>query len=213
MPSSYLICILWAVGVTPSRCFQESGKDGWYFQVTRARRAMVDLCFGLACRPQCEVKELTLFAEEPTSGNPKQRAHWDQWHCCSVRLQYTQSEHMIQWGVDVHHHTSPEDSLVPRSHGWTGWAWCYSSRTAGMRSERQCQQGSSIAVWGCVKGQQHRVHGGRGLRSGQPRWLAPSAAGGNKGKLTLERVSLMVDNICWTWLAVAWVGGIQSFHQ
>lgn len=79
MPFSYLICSLWAGGVTPSRCFQESGKDGWYFQVTRARRVMVDLCFGLACRIGWEAKELTPLAEGPTSGNPKQRAAavWD----------------------------------------------------------------------------------------------------------------------------------------
>lgn len=212
MPPSYLICSPWAGGVTLSRCFQESGKDGWHFQVTRARRAMADLCFGLACRSGWEVKELTPLAEGPASGNPKQRAGWQQQCCCSMRLQHTQSEHMIQWGVNVHPHTSLEDSLGPRSQGWTGWAWCYSSSTAGMRSDRQHQQGSSTAVWGCEKGQQHTVHGGRGLRSGQHRWLAPSAAGGNKGRPTLEWVSLMEDNICWTWLAVAWVGGIQSIQ-
>lgn len=65
-----------------------------------------------------------------------------------------------------------------------------------MRSERQCQQGSTTAVRGGEKGQQHMVHGGEGLRSGQPRRLAPSAAAGNKGKPMLEQVCLMEENIC-----------------
>lgn len=107
MPSSYLICSLRTGKVTPSRCFQESGKDGWYFRVTRARRAVVDLCFGLACRSGCEVKELTPPVEGPACGKPNHSAHWQQPCWCSMRLQYTESEHMIQWGVNVHHITTP----------------------------------------------------------------------------------------------------------
>lgn len=64
--------------------------------------------------------------------------------------------------------------------------------------------------YGAVKRDSSTWCMGQELRSGQPRWLAPSAAGGNKGKPTLEWVSLREDNICWTWLAVARVGGIQS---
>lgn len=209
-PFSYPICTPWAGGVTLWRCFQDSGKDGWYFQVTRTRRAVVDLCFGLACRSGCEVKELTPLAEGPTTGNPNQSTHWQQRCCCSVRVQCTQSEHTIQWGVTVHHHTSSEGPCT--TFPWlsrmcpdvtqAGQLWWGLKGSASRGAALQCGAGKRDSSTRCM--------GAGGLRSGQPRWLAPSAAGGNEGKPTLEQGSLMEDNICWTWLAVAWVGGIQS---
>lgn len=185
----HLICSPWAGGVTPSRCFQESGKDGWYFQVSRARRAVADLCFGLACRSGCEVRELTPLAEGPTSGNRDPSAHCQQRCCCSMRLQYAQSEPTMRQGGNVHHHTSLEDCLGPRSHGWTGLAWCYSSRTVAKRSKR-----GAALQYGAVK--RDSSTWGQGAEDGQCRWLSPSAAGGNTGKPTLEQVSLVEDNIC-----------------
>lgn len=154
----HLICSPWAGGVTPSRCFQESGKDGWYFQVSRARRAVADLCFGLACRSGCEIKELTPLAEGPTSGNRDPSAHCQQRCCCSMRLQYTQSEPTMQQGGNVHHHTSLEDCLGPPSHGWTGCGLVLLKQD----SCKEVWKGSSTAVWGCEKGQQHMGAGGWG---------------------------------------------------
>lgn len=140
MPGNNLICSLWAGGVTLSRCFQESGKDGWYFQVTRARRAVVNLCSGLAYRSGCEVKELTPLAEGPTSGNPKPSVHCQQYE---TAVNTVRAHDPVGSGC-----ASPQ---LSRGLPWSTFPWLN-------RTWPDVTQAGQV-VWGCQKGQQHMIHG------------------------------------------------------